>query len=76
LKKYINWQQNEEQDISLVVQRKTSEDQRYRWRMKKRVKWKLLQQRWNDKLINKFRELEQIHIDSLEKERLKGMELQ
>lgn len=62
--------------ITEGLQRKTSEDRRYKWRMKKRVKWKLLQQRWNDKLIREFRELEQIHIDLLEKERLKGMESQ
>ena len=44
--------------------------------MKKRVKWKLLQQRWNGELINEFRELEQIHIDLLKKERLREMESQ
>ena len=44
--------------------------------MKKRVKWKLLQQKWNGKLMNEFRELEQIHIDLLEKDKIKGMESQ
>lgn len=40
----------------------------------KRVKWKLLQQRWNGKLMHEFKELEQIHISLLEKKRLKGIE--
>ena len=62
--------------ITEGLQRKTSKDRRYKWRMKKRVKWKILQQRWNGKLMNEFRELEQIHIDLLEKERLKEMESQ
>ena len=73
LQEYINWKHNEEQEISLAVQRKPNEERRYRWRTKKQVKWKLLQQRWNGKLMNDFRELEQIHIDLLEKKRLKGM---
>ena len=40
------------------------------------VRWYLLQKKWNAKMINKFRELEQIHIALLEKERLKGIESQ
>ena len=88
MQEYNNWQQNEEQDISLTVlrtevniiteglQRKTNEDRRYIWRKKKRVKWKLLQQRWNVKMMNEFRELEKIHIYLLEKKTLKGMESQ
>ena len=44
--------------------------------MRKCVKWNLLQERWNVKLIKKFRELEKRHIDLLEKERLKGVESQ
>lgn len=63
LQKCRSWQQNEEPEMGLIVQRKISEDRRYRWRLKKRVKWKLLQQRWNSKLMNEFRKLEQIHID-------------
>ena len=42
--------------------------------MRKQVRWNLLKKKWNAKMINKFRELEQIHINFLEKERLKGFE--
>jgi len=41
--------------------------------MRKWVRWNLLQKKWNSKLINKFKELEKIHISLLEKERLKGI---
>ena len=44
--------------------------------MKKWARWNLLQKKWNAKLINKFIELEQIHISLLEKETLKGVESQ
>ena len=50
-----------------------NENRRYGWRIRKRVKWNLLQQGWNVKLMNK---LEQIHISLLEKERLIGIESQ
>ena len=63
LQEYRSWKQNEEPEIGLAVQRKTSKNRRYIWRLKKRVKWKLLQQRLNGKLMNEFRKLEQIHID-------------
>ena len=56
------------------IQEKENEYQRYGWRMRKHVRWNLLQKRWSVKLINKFRELEKRHIDFLEKERLKGFE--
>lgn len=54
-------------------QEKENEDRRHGWRISKRVKWNLLQQKWNAMLMNK---LEQIHISLLEKERLIGIESQ
>lgn len=54
-------------------QEKVNEDRRHGWRIRKRVKWNLLQQKWNAMLMNK---LEQIHISLLEKERLIGIESQ
>ena len=57
------------------IQEKENEDRRNGWRMKKWVKWNLLKKKWNSKLINKFKELEKIHI-SLLKEILKGIESQ
>ena len=58
------------------LQERQNEDQSYGCRMRKQVKWNLLQEIWNVKLINKFRELEKKHIDLLEKERLKGIKSQ
>lgn len=56
------------------LQERMNEDQRYGWRIRKCIKWNLLQKRWNSKLINQFRELEKRHISLLEKERLKGIQ--
>ena len=79
---------DEEHEIRLAVMReqldiltewlqgKENEDRRHGWRMRKWLKWSLLQKKWNAKLINKFIEFEQIHITLLEKERLKGIESQ
>jgi len=52
-------------------QEKENEDRRNGWRIRKRVKWNLLQHKWNAMLMNK---IEQIHISLLEKERLIGIE--
>ena len=51
-------------------QEKENEDRRHGWRIRKQVKWNLLQHKWNAMLMNK---LEQIHIYFLEKERLIGI---
>ena len=42
---------------------KENEDRRHGWRIRKWVKWNLLQQKWNAMLMNK---LEKIHIALLE----------
>ena len=44
--------------------------------MRKWVRWNLLQKKCNAKLMKKFKEIEQIHISLLEKERLKGVKSQ
>lgn len=54
-------------------QEKVNEDRRHGWRIRKWVKWNLLQQKWNAMLMNK---LEKIHMSLLEKERLIGIESQ
>ena len=56
------------------LQEKENEYQRHGWRMRKWVRWNLLQKIWNVKLINELRELEKRHIEFFEKERLKGIE--
>ena len=58
------------------MQETANECQRHGWRMRKWVIWNLFKNKWNAKLMNKFRELEHIHISLLEKERLKGIESQ
>ena len=79
---------NEERERNLAVMRvqlevlqgwlqeKKNGYRRHGWKMRKRVRWKLLEKIWNVILISEFTELEKRHIDFLEKQRLKGVESQ
>ena len=51
--------------LTECLQGKENEDQRHGWRKKKWVRLNLFQKKWNAKLINEFREIEQIHITLL-----------